>query len=180
VLDDVARVAEAVGRGAAGASLVASLRERMRLAHEALEAARAPRPRAVVVEWTDPVFAAGHWAPEMVRRAGGVDALAAPGEHSRPRTTDEVRAARPEVVVVAPCGYDVGRAADAARALLARPEWAWARPDAPGAPAVWAMDGNALLSRPGPRLADGVLTLAAIFAPALFPPPDCLAAVRIV
>jgi iron complex transport system substrate-binding protein len=109
-----------------------------------------------------------------VYRAGGQDVLATPGEHSRERGLGEVRDADPEIVVVAPCGYRLDRAVEAARTLLAQPglEWAAGRQ-------VWAIDANRLLSRPGPSLVDGALTMAAIFHPALFPAPDAASARRV-
>jgi iron complex transport system substrate-binding protein len=164
VLEDIERVAVAFGDAVAGAQLTKALRDRMAVIHEKLGAERAPRPRVVVIEWTDPLFIAGHWVPEMIRRAGGMDVVGVPGSHSTVVTRDAIRAARADIVLVAPCGYDVHRAARAARDL------AW--PD--GVP-VWAVDANSLLSRPGPRLIDGIETLAQIFHPALFgaPRPDC-------
>jgi iron complex transport system substrate-binding protein len=174
VLDDVARVAEALGRRQEGEALLDVLRARVRAVHERLKAARAPRPRVAVIEWTDPIYAAGHWVPEMVRRAGGVDVLARSGEHSRLVSVEEVAAADPELLVVAPCGYDAPRAAAAARALFALDDWAWARGHA-----VWAIDANALLSRPGPRLVDGIETLAAALNPPLFAEPAPERGVRV-
>ena len=167
VLDDLVAVAGALGVPDVGAALVASARDRMRRVHERLKAARAPRPRTAVVEWTDPIFAAGHWVPDMVRRAGGIDVLAVSGEHSRPRTMAELVAADPELLLIAPCGYDIGRAEVEGRRLLADRAWAWASDRR-----VWAVDGNALVSRPGPRLVDGVETFAAIMAPTLFEMPS--------
>ncbi|HEU4632202.1 MAG TPA: ABC transporter substrate-binding protein [Gemmatimonadaceae bacterium] len=166
---DVRAVAGALGEPARGAALLAAAEARLRRVHETLKAARAPRPRVAVIEWTDPPYAAGHWVPELVRRAGGVDVLATPGEHSRPRAPAEIAAADPEVLLIAPCGYDVARAEAEARALLARDEWAWAR-----GRRVWALDANALTSRPGPGVVRAVEVLAAIVAPGLFgvPAPD--------
>jgi len=163
IFDDIRRVATALGDVGRGDALVERMRARMRAVHETLEAARAPRPRVAVVEWTDPLFAAGHWVPEMVYRAGGEDVLAEPGEHSRVRTLDSVRAADPEIVVIAPCGFDLARAAADAERILATPEWEWARDRQ-----VWAVDANAFLSRPGPRVVDGIELLAAVFNPSLF------------
>jgi iron complex transport system substrate-binding protein len=174
VCDDVRRVAEALGRPSAGDALVAALRARLAAVHEALKAARAPRPRVAVVEWTSPIFLAGHWGPEMVRRAGGVDVLGTAGAHSTTVTPDALAAADPEVVLVAPCGYDLPRAAAEAGALLADPAWRWLR-----GRRVWALDANAYLSRPGPRLVDGVEILARIFHPQLFGAPAGHAAVRV-
>ena len=166
ILADIEAVALGLGVPDAGERLVAGLTARMRRVHETLKGARAPRPRVAVIEWSEPAYAAGHWVPEMVRRAGGVDVLAEPGTHSCRVSPEAVRAADPEIVLVAPCGYDVARASAEAEWLLAQPEWAWARERT-----VWALDANGLVSRPGPRVVDGIETMAAIFAPALFPAP---------
>jgi iron complex transport system substrate-binding protein len=174
VLADVTAVAEALDVPERGAALVDGARARVRRVHEALKAARAPRPRVVVVEWTSPVFLAGHWGPDLVRRAGGVDALGTVGAHSTAVPLDALAAADPEVVIVAPCGYDLAHAAAEGRARLADPAWAWL-----AGRAVWALDANALLSRPGPRLVDGVEVLAALLHPALFGPPDAAFATRL-
>jgi iron complex transport system substrate-binding protein len=167
ILDDVRRVGTAIGLDAAAEALVEALVGRMRRVHETLKAAQAPRPRVAVIEWTDPVYAAGHWVPEMIRRAGGVDVLALDGEHSRQRRVEEIRDANPEIVLIAPCGYDAARAFDEGRALLASPDWQWA-----ARLPVWAIDGNAVVSRPGPRVVDGVELFAALFNPQLFPAWD--------
>jgi iron complex transport system substrate-binding protein len=166
VWDDVAAVGAALGRGAAAAELLSTIALRLQRVHETLKAARAPRPRVAVIEWLDPVYAAGHWTPELVRRAGGIDVLAAAGAHSVTVEVQRVRDSRPELLLFAPCGFDVERAEREGRALLASPAWKWAE----GVEA-WALDGNALTSRPGPRLADAVEVMAAIIAPQLFPPP---------
>ena len=164
VWDDVRRVGAAIGRGEAAEMLLASLEARMRRVHETLKAARAPRPRVAVIEWLDPLFVAGHWSPELVRRAGGVNVLAQSGAHSVQIDVDAVRAAAPEVLLFAPCGFDVDRAARETEALLQREEWRWS-----SGCSRWALDGNALTSRPGPRLVDAIEVMAGIFAPDLFP-----------
>jgi iron complex transport system substrate-binding protein len=108
-----------------------------------------------VIEWTDPPFTAGHWVPDLVTAAGGRPVAACPGGRSVQVTWEQVTAARPEVVVVAPCGFHlVGAAAQAG--LAAR--------HLPGIP-VWAIDADGLVVRPGPRLVDGVEALAAILHP---------------
>ena len=163
---DITAIGAALGRPDAAAELLASLVERMRVVHETLQAARAPRPRVAVIEWLDPLFIAGHWTPELVRRAGGVDVVAEPGAHSVQITVEQVRNADPDVLLFAPCGFDVERAERESRALLASESWNWARERH-----VWALDGNALTSRPGPRLADAIEVMAAIFAPSLFTTP---------
>ena len=169
VWDDVRRVGDAIGQRARADALIISLGARMRRVHETLKAARAPRPRVAVIEWLDPLFVAGHWSPQLVRRAGGVDVLAAPGVHSVQIDVAMVRAAEPEVLLFAPCGFDVERSAREAAMLLGTDAWRWARDRS-----AWALDGNSLTSRPGPRLVDAIEVMAAIFAADLFdvPRPD--------
>jgi iron complex transport system substrate-binding protein len=171
IFDDIRRVAEALGVPARAEALIDRSRGRLRSIHETLKAARAPRPRVAVIEWTDPIFAAGHWVPEMIARAGGADVLAAPGEHSTTRTLDAVRAADPEFILIAPCGFDLERASADAERILATDDWAWARDKQ-----VWALDANSFMSRPGPRVIDGIELLAKILHPTLFSHPDAAAA----
>ena len=166
VWEDIGRVGRAIGRSAEADALLVSLSERLFRVHETLRTALAPRPRVAVIEWLDPPYAAGHWTPELVRRSGGADVLAKPGAHSVHVTVDQVREANPELILFAPCGFDVHRAEHESRALLATSDWAWA-----GNKRAWAVDGNALTSRPGPRLADAIEVMAAIVAPTLFAPP---------
>ena len=163
---DITRVGAAIGRVREAAMLLDDIAQRMHAVHETLKSARAPRPRVAVIEWLDPLYAAGHWTPELVRRAGGVDVLASPGEHSQRVSLDRVRDAEPDILLFAPCGFDVVRAEREARVLLGTDAWAWAS-DVES----WAIDGNALTSRPGPRGADAVDVMASIFAPSLFEAP---------
>ncbi|MFM8567775.1 MAG: ABC transporter substrate-binding protein [Gemmatimonadota bacterium] len=166
VLSDLARVGDALGRPEAAARWRETAVARMHRVHETLKAARAPRPRVAVIEWGDPLYAAGHWTPELVRRAGGIDVLATPGAHSVPVTLDTIQHANPELILIAPCGYDLPRAVAEAQRLRAHPDWAWARDRR------WAaLDANALLSRPGPRLIDGLEAIAHTVAPTLLPSP---------
>ena len=166
ILADIERVAAAIEASDEAEELIPGLRARLRSVHERLSMARAPRPRVAVLEWTDPVFSAGHWVPEMVHRAGGVEVLATPGAHSRAVALAEVEAAAPEMLVFAPCGYGLERAAGEAKMVLARDEWRWARELQ-----AWAIDANALASRPGPRVVEGVEVLAGIMHPGLFGAP---------
>jgi iron complex transport system substrate-binding protein len=167
VFDDIATIAAALDRRAEGERLVASLRARMKAVHVVLSTARAPRLRVAVLEWTDPPFAAGHWVPEMVYRAGGADVLAVSGQHSREITWDALAEASPAVVLIAPCGYDIARSVCEGRPLVDRDPWMQRQ-------MVWALDATGLVSQPGPRLVDGIETMAAIFNPGLFsaPPPS--------
>lgn len=164
ILEDILRVGEAAGRVAEAGRLVASLRARI----EAVRARTAPippgmRPRVAVIEWLDPIFAAGHWVPEMVEIAGGIDVLASADEPSKRIEWDAVVASRPDVVIVAPCGYPEPLAAEGIRHLAGRPGWA----DLPAVRAgrVHAIDANAYVSRPGPRIVDGLERIAEMLHP---------------
>lgn len=163
--DDVARVGDALGRRDRADRVIASLRARLDAVRNAI--AGRPRPRVACIEWIDPPFNGGHWVPQQVRLAGGIDVLGEPGTRSRVLDWNEVREARPEIVVVMPCGWDVRRAEHEARAV----------PDV-GARIV-AVDGNAYFSRPGPRLVDGVELMASLLHPGVVPAPRGAAAIEI-
>lgn len=167
VFEDLTRVGSALGVPEEAEEWVLGARARMRSVHEALKSAAAPRPRVAVIEWGDPLYAAGHWMPEMIKRAGGVDVLAKAGSHSVSVALDQLRAAEPDVIVIGPCGYDLARAAAEGERLLTLDDWTWVR-----ARRVFALDANAFASRPGPRLVDGVEILARLFNPSLFTPVD--------
>jgi len=160
VLGDVRTLAQAADAKDAGVALVqdaAGRIDRVRLA------VRAAEPVAVAaLEWLDPVFVAGHWTPQLIEYAGGRDVLGLPGEPSEQRSWDEVAAARPEVVVVMPCGYDAERAAEEAY------EYADELAEL-GARRVVAVDAAAHFSRPGPRLVDGLELLAHVLHPDRLP-----------
>lgn len=160
VLGDVRTLAEATGRRDAGVDLVreaAARIDRVRLAVRGL------RPvRVAALEWLDPVYVAGHWTPQLIEYAGGIDVLGMPGENSERRSWEEIAAAEPDVVVAMPCGYDAPRAH--AEALLFRERLAGV-----GAGEVVAVDAAAYFSRPGPRLVDGLELLAHVLHPAAFP-----------
>ncbi len=153
VLDSVLTLGRAVGREQEAATLVAGLQERL-VAVERRVRDR-PRPRVAVLEWTDPPYAPGHWLPEMVALAGGDCVLGTAGERSTRVRWEDVRSASPDVVVVAPCGYDRAGAQAQADRLVA----AGLLPD--GA-LVHAVDANGCWARPGPRLVDGVEELAEV------------------
>ncbi len=156
VLESVLELGKATSTEGAAERLVASLRER--LATVVRRTAGRARPRALVLEWTDPPFAPGHWVPEMVERAGGESVLGATGEKSFRVSWDDVRAAAPDVVVCAPCGYGLEQATELAEVVVASGEL-------PAEVPVWAVDANASFARPGPRLVDGVEALAGILHP---------------
>lgn len=174
MLNDIRRVGAAIERSPIAEALVARLENRLWRVHERLVAASVPRPRVAVLEWTDPIYNAGHWVPQMVRKAGGTEVLARAGERSRIVTMVDVMAAKPDTVIVAPCGYDVERAAAEGAMQMKKQDWSGL-----ARRSVWAMDSGGLLSRPGPRLVDGVETLAEILHPSVFLRPSRARAVRV-
>jgi iron complex transport system substrate-binding protein len=157
VLDSVLTLGVATGRQPAAEQLVASLRERLERVAEQVARRTTPRPRVLLLEWTDPPFAPGHWVPEMITAAGGVPTIGTAGGASVRVTWEQALVGDPELVVCAPCGYDLEGSARLGEELVAS---GVLPPDLP----VWAVDANASFARPGPRLVDGVEHLASILA----------------
>jgi iron complex transport system substrate-binding protein len=155
-LGDVRTIAQATQRRSAGVDLIA--RTAARIDRVKLAVRSAQRPRVAALEWLDPVFIAGHWTPQLIELAGGIDALGLPGEPSEMVSWEQVRAAEPEIVVVMPCGYDAPRALAEAREHAGELESLEARK-------VVAVDASAYFSRPGPRLIEGLELLAHILHP---------------
>lgn len=174
IFADIGAVATALDIPDEAEELIAGLRDRLRRVHDVLKAERAPRPRVALVEWTDPVFMAGHWGPEQIHRAGGRDVLGTAGAHSVTVPLSALSDSEPEIVVVAPCGYSLKAAQQEATRLLAHADWQWL-----GGRQVWAVNANGLISRPGPRVVEGIETLARIFNPGLFSAIDPQHAVRV-
>ena len=166
VLDTVLAVGRATGTEARAEAIVAGLRGRIERVRSRTSGVTS-RPRVACVEWLDPPFCGGHWVPELVEAAGGVDPLGRAGEPSRRLTWDELLAAEPEVAVLMPCGFGVERTLAEYRQAAVPPGWGETPAVRNGQ--VWAVDANAYFSRPGPRLVDGLETLAATLHPELFP-----------
>jgi iron complex transport system substrate-binding protein len=171
LLEDISRVGAATGRDQAAANLVGALSQRIDTV-----ARREPdrRPRVVCLEWFEPLYSAGHWAPEMVALAGGVDMLGRQGEPSARLEWSQVVDARPDVLLLMPCGFDTRRTVKEATPLRALPGWN----DLPAVKSgsVFALNGNAYFSRPGPRLVSGLEILARVIHPSgatwSLPPAD--------
>ena len=156
VFADIRRVGEVTGRAAEAGELLAGLERRLAAVREAVMGR--PRPRVLALEWLDPPFAGGHWVPEMIDLAGGLDVIGTPGGHSARLTWDEVAAADPDVIVAMPCGFDEAGAREQLGTVAGRPEWCSLRAVRGGQ--VYPVDANGCFSRPGPRLVDGVERLA--------------------
>jgi len=158
--DDVAASIEYLAGRLGVARRGSELAERMRATAEevAVSVRGRSRRRVFFAEWLEPPFCAGHWLPQMVELAGGVDVLGRAGRPSFSTSWDEVFALEPDLVVVGPCGFGADEAAERATAI----DWP--------VPAV-AVDGDGYYSRPGPRLADGIRQLAHLFHPDVAPDP---------
>jgi iron complex transport system substrate-binding protein len=162
VLDDLVRLAEATGDRGRGRRVRDRLQARLDRVADAVS--RAGAPRVLALEWLDPPYAAGHWVPEMIALAGGRSVAGEAGRDSRTVSWSALRAARPETIVVMPCGLYAGEAAKLALACREQLEEL-------GAERVYAVDAASSFSRPGPRLVDGTELLAHLLHADLVPAP---------
>lgn len=170
VIATIATVGGALGAEEEAAVVVAGLRAR--LDELGVVVADLPRRPVLVLEWSDPPFSAGHWVPDLVDAAGGRAVLADPGADSRRRTWDDVAGSGAEVVVVAPCGFHLEPSAAMAGELVSAGRL-------PAGAEVWAVDADAYVVRPGPRLVEGAELLAAVLHPERLGAPDPARARRI-
>jgi iron complex transport system substrate-binding protein len=150
--ENIIAVGMATGRRDVAQQLIDANRRRMSVVAESV--AGLPARRVAFLEWTEPLFCAGHWVPQMIEMAGGFDRLGKPGADSERMTWDQVRDANPEMIIVAPCGYGLDQAVELARKI----------PRVPNA-SVYAVDANAYFARPGPRVAEGIELLGHLFHP---------------
>ena len=153
--ENILSIGEATNTVEAATQLVERNRRRIARVEDAVRSAR--RRRVVFLEWIDPFFCAGHWVPEMISAAGGIDPIGEAAADSHRMTWDDVIAAEPEMIIVAPCGYGLADSMKLATELRNRTS-----------ATVYAVDANAYFARPGPRVAEGIELLAHIFHPELF------------
>ena len=170
-LEDVVGQIEAIGAALESEDrakeLAAAMRARIARVKEI--ALRLPTIRVFCLDWAEPPFVAGHWLPEMVEAAGGVNVLNAKGEPSKTVTWRQIRDENPEVIVFMPCGYYLEEAEEEGARLFEQPDFA----DTPAARNgnVFAADATSFFSRPGPRIADGLEILAWAVHPEAYPEP---------
>lgn len=156
---------EATGRQKQAEELIAAGRARLeKLVADTQDLA--VRPRVFCMEWLDPIYCSGHWVPEMVRIAGGVDRLGREGSDSVRIPWDQVREWDPEVLIIAPCGFHIDKVMEQAPRLFEYP--GWADLSAVRQNRVYAVDANAYFARPGPRVIDGTELLAHLLQPEIF------------
>jgi iron complex transport system substrate-binding protein len=170
VLDSILVLGQATGHQAQADLLLAGLRSR--LERVAVAVAGRARPRVAVLEWTDPLFSAGHWIPDMIAAAGAESVLGEAGTRSQRIEGAALAAADPEIVVVAPCGYRLETSVQLAGELIAAGKL-------PPRGQVWAVDADAAFVRPGPRVVDGIEALAGVAHPGVVAPrPELATCVR--
>lgn len=163
VYADIGRVAGALGAEAQGKALVAGLQSRFDQLRARAQGRKAPR--VAFVEWVEPMMAGGNWMPELVAIAGGINLFGQAGVRSDWMQWEDLRTADPDVIVVAPCGYDLARCLQELDVLRSRPGWRDLQAVREGR--VCFADGNAYFNRPGPRLAESALMLAEMLHPEL-------------
>jgi len=176
VFQDVLNVGLAIDAREEAARVVSELQARVNAVRRRTSVLA--RRRAVLLEWIDPPFRTGHWGPDLVAAAGGAEMIGIAGTPAEAITWDAVRAAKPDVLVVACCGFDVARTMQDLSTLREAPGWNELPAVQRGE--VWVMDGSAYVSRPGPRLTDTIELLAQCLHPEAFGAPDQPDVVRIV
>jgi iron complex transport system substrate-binding protein len=158
VFEDVRRIGAALDDPGSAERLVARMRSD--LDELATQGAGRARPRLALIEWADPLMTGGHWAPELISLAGAEPVLANPGGHAPQVTPGELLVTDPDVILIAPCGYDLARAQQEHEVLTALPEWDQLAAVRTGRVAY--ADGSAYFSRPGPRLVTSAQIIAAV------------------
>ncbi len=156
VFDDLLTVGEAVGRAEQARAALAAMRERYWSALDSVNP-HEQGPEVAFLEWMDPLFAGGHWTPQLIEAAGGRHSLNPPGARSRQISPDELAAAAPQRLIICPCGYDLAAIKRELAGLRAQP-W-WSSLPAVADAAVVIVDGNQMFNRPGPRLVDALCWL---------------------
>jgi iron complex transport system substrate-binding protein len=157
VYQDIAIVGSALGVQESAERLIKSMQKRFDdICSTASE--RVARPRVAFIEWIDPLMAGGNWMPTLIEIAGGINLFGAEGKHSPPLSWDEVVAADPEIIIIAPCGFDIKRTMEEVHILAGKP--GWNRLSAVRNKKVFVSDGNQYFNRPGPRLVESAEIIA--------------------
>lgn len=165
IFDNALQLGEATGRQTEARELVATGRARLEQIENKTRTLP-QRPRVFCMEWLDPVYCSGHWVPEMVQIAGGVDQLSRQGSDSVRVSWEDVLKWNPEVLVITPCGYDLPRVIHESQKLTNYPDWSKLSAVRNGH--VFAVDANSYFARPGPRVVDGTELLAHLIHPNMF------------
>ena len=171
VFADLERLGGMLGREERAREVVSDLRSRVAAITDATPDAE-DGPRVAVFDWLDPVMVAGHWVPGMIERVGGSYGLADPGDRSTPREWAEILAYDPEVIVAAPCGFELDQTAGNRTDLTDREGWRDITAVREGR--VYAVDGHHYVNRPGPRLVDTLELFAGVLRGTAETPPEAV------
>ena len=167
VLNDLAQIGVATNKEVEADSLLANYRRRIAAIVEQTQLLDSNElPRVLCIEWIEPLMPAGNWTPQLIEFAGGRSGLAIAGEHSQYATWEDVAAFDPQIILVAPCGFDLPRTLQEVEQLPRLPVWQQLSAVRTGR--VFAIDGNALLNRSGPRLIESLEVLAHLIHPEHF------------
>lgn len=161
ILSTVLVVAKKIGKEPEGQRLVESLKKRIDVVKNKTYKMR---PKVLCIEWIDPFFTSGHWVPQMVEIAGGINLVSKTGQHSQRMTIDEVEKADADIIVMTPCGFDTNRTASECTAVL-KSDKRWQRLRAVRDNRVFAVDANSYFSKPSIRTITGIEILAKIIHP---------------
>ncbi|MFI5416937.1 MAG: cobalamin-binding protein [Nitrososphaerales archaeon] len=164
ILDSVIAIAQKIGKENEGEKLVESLKKRI----DFIKSKYVKSKKALCIEWIDPFFTSGHWVPQMIEIAGGVNPIGMTGEHSRRMTIDEVEKADPDIIIMMPCGFDTKRTASECTKVLQNNQ-RWKSLRAIENNQVFAVDANSYFSKPSIRTITGIEILAKIIHPQEFP-----------
>jgi iron complex transport system substrate-binding protein len=165
IFADIERVAAALDVANRGREVTQELRARMEAIAKTARSAQI-RPRVAIIEWLDPLMAAGNWMPELAALAGGENLFGRAGEHSPRMSFEELAASNPEIVLISPCGFNMDRSFRELPLLGRFPEWL--RLPAVKSNQVFVADGHQYFNRPGPRIVESLEILAEIVHPELF------------
>ncbi|MGI0087027.1 MAG: cobalamin-binding protein [Nitrosotalea sp.] len=163
ILDNIIEVGKKVGKLSESQAFVHNLRSRIKIIQHRQKIVR---PQVICIEWLDPLFTAGHWVPQMVELAGGINGISATGDQSRRMDLDEIVRFDPDIIVLMPCGFDVNRTIREYEKLEDKEKWRSLKAVKQGQ--VYAVNANEYFSKPGPRTVIGLEILAKIINPDTF------------
>ncbi|MDE1766076.1 MAG: cobalamin-binding protein [Thaumarchaeota archaeon] len=163
ILDNIAEIGKKIGRIREANDFVSKLRNKIKAVQHIPKGAR---PKVLCIEWLDPLFTAGHWVPQMVEIAGGINGISTTGDQSRRMELDEAVKLDPDIIILMPCGFDVKRTLQEYERIADRPKWKSMRAVKQGQ--VYAVNANEYFSKPGPRTVVGLEILAKIINPDTF------------
>ncbi len=166
IIDNIRLVGRIAGRLSQAEKLASLLSQRIEQVKEKTQAVER-RPRVAFIEWLQPPWIGGHWIPQMIDYAGGVDGIGTFGKPSRKVEWDEIVEYQPEIIILSPCGYDIKQVLAEVHALSAYS--GWDKVPAFHSSNIYAVNASAYFSRPGPRIVDGLELLAHMIHPELFP-----------